>query len=269
MAQQINIDAILKERAAKKYRFIPRFIIQYLERILHQDEINGFLKKNDHLNSIEFSQAIIDEFRIQVNVSGLDKIPKSDGCIVVCNHPLGGLDAMALVPHLAKVRKDIRYIVNDLLLNIDPLKELFVGVNKTGASGRNSLRKVEELFGSDKMVVLFPSGMVSRCINGKVQDLPWQKTFFTKAMKYKKPIIPIYINGELSPFFYRLSKVRKLLGIKMNIEMLYLANELFKQKDRKINFVVGSPIIVHSPTQYLSVVEGVQSIREELYNLAN
>lgn len=268
MAQQIDIENLLKERAAKKYKLIPKFLIRYFKKIIRQEEINDFLMQNDGKNYLEFSKAVIDQFKVEVTVNGLENIPKEGGCIAVCNHPLGGLDAMALVPYLSEVRTDFRYIVNDILLKIEALKDIFIGVNKTGTSSRDSLKKVEQLFASDSLIVLFPSGMVSRKINGKVQDLKWQKTFMTKALKYNQPILPIHITGRLSKFFYRISRLRKFLGLKVNIEMIYLANELYKQTGQKISFTIGKPIYTDSLPSNLSVDESVQLIRNELYNLA-
>jgi putative hemolysin len=268
MAQQINIEALLKERLPKHYKLIPKFVISYLKRILCQEKINKFLLKHDGLSSVEFSQAVVDEFRVDLTISGLENIPKKGGCIAICNHPLGGLDAMALVPQLHKIRPDYKYIVNDILLNINSLKDIFIGVNKTGSSSRKSLEGVEKLFASDRLIVLFPSGMVSRKINGKVQDLKWHRTFFNKALKYDHPVVPIHISGRLSSFFYGLSKLRMFLGVKVNIEMMYLANELFKQSGQKVHFTIGKPIVVKELPQDLSVEERVGLIRNDLYKLA-
>ncbi len=138
-----------------------------------------------------------------------------------------------------------------------------------GRSPRESLRKVEELFSSEKLVMLFPAGLVSRKINGVVSDLPWQKTFVTKARRDNHPVVPNYIEGELSPFFYRLSNWRKRLGIKANLEILYLANEMYKQKGRRIKYVVGKAI---SPNQWENTMndrEVCKAVRKELYKLAD
>ena len=268
MPQEINIRKLIKERAPKVYQFIPGFVFRYLERIVHQEEVNNFMVEHQDKDAIDFAKSVKEKFEVNLTVIGLENIPKTGGCIVICNHPLGGLDAMALVPELAKVRQDIKYIVNDLLLNIEPLKPIFIGVNKTGVNSRESLQEVEQLFATDQLIVLFPSGLVSRRINGKILDLPWKKTFVTKAAKYNLPILPIHIEGGLSSFFYRLSNIRKCLRLKVNIEMLYLANELFKQKGKKVTFTIGKSQLLKDLPLELGLQQKVHYFREELYKLA-
>jgi putative hemolysin len=199
---------------------------------------------------------------------GLENIPKEGGCIAVSNHPLGGLDAMAIVPEIQNIRTDLKYIVNDILLHITQLNDIFTGVNKVGTSSRESLRKVEALFASEKLIMIFPSGLVSRRIEGKIIDLKWQKSFVSRAKKYDHPIIPIYTEGRLSNWFYSLSNIRKRLGIKANIEMLYLADEMFKQRGRTIRYRIGKPIFVNQLDTSWTNDEICSYVRKELYNLA-
>jgi hypothetical protein len=85
--------------------------------------------------------------------------------------------------------------------------------------------------------------MVSRIHEGIIQDFEWKKTFMTYGRSLNRPIVPIFISGQLSPFFYRLFKLRKWLGIKANLEMFYLADEMLKQKNKTIRYTVGEPIL--------------------------
>ena len=175
-------------------------------------------------------------------MSGLENVPKSGKSIFVVNHPLGGMDAMAIVHTLKEIRPDIKFIVNDILMNLENLKSLFVGVNKVGVSSKQALQKVNDLFASDQAVFLFPAGLVSRRKQGVVKDLEWKKAFIKQAKRNQTDVIPVFIDGELSNWFYNLSNFRSKLGIGANIEMLYLADELYKQKGRKIPLIFGEPI---------------------------
>ncbi|MEZ4890875.1 MAG: 1-acyl-sn-glycerol-3-phosphate acyltransferase [Crocinitomicaceae bacterium] len=173
MKQQkfIDIQKLVASKSPKLAKFIPGFVYSYLKRILHQDEINAFMAKNEHLENEEFCSAVITQFNIQVEGKNLESIPNSGGVILVMNHPLGGMDAMALVHLLKNKRRDIKFIVNDLLLNLTPIKGLFVGVNKHGANSRKLPEQMEELFSSEQLIGIFPAGLVSRKKKGKVEDL--------------------------------------------------------------------------------------------------
>ena len=164
----IDIEKVIKSKNPKLLKWLPKFILSYLKRILHQEEINRILAENKNLFNYDFARDIIKRFNVKVNAYGLENIPKDGGYIFASNHPLGGMDAMAIVTEVNPIRDDIKFIVNDLLLNLSNLKGMFVGVDKHGANAKESLQKVNELFSSDKAVFLFPAGLVSRKKKGKV-----------------------------------------------------------------------------------------------------
>jgi putative hemolysin len=242
----IDIDRIIQNKNPRLYRWLPAFCIRYLKKIIHQDEINQIIKENIHLLDEDFCKDIVKRFGMDLKVHGLHHIPPHESCIFVSNHPLGGIDALAIVSVVSSIRNDIRFIVNDLLLHLKSLSNMFVGVNKHGRSPRQAMEGVNELFMGHKAIFIFPAGMVSRWINGKVDDLEWKKTFVTQALKHNKKVIPVHISGALSPFFYRLHRLRSLLGIKINIEMLYLVDEMFKQKGKTIHLYFGKPIVCNT-----------------------
>jgi 1-acyl-sn-glycerol-3-phosphate acyltransferase len=242
MKKFIDVDKILEDKSPRLAKWLPKFLVRYLKRILHQNEINQILEDNRDKNDYEFCVEILKNFNIKVESQGLENIPKSGGAIFVCNHPLGGMDALAIIQEVNKVRSDIKFVVNDILLNLKNLSGLFVGVNKHGTNTKQSIIELNNLFGSDQAVFVFPAGLVSRKKNNNIEDLEWKKTFVTRAKKFKRNVIPVYIDGELSKFFYRLSNIRKKIGVKANIEMLYLVNETFKQKNKKYIIKYGAPI---------------------------
>ena len=209
---------------------MPGFIISYLKRVAHQEDINDFIRRHGHRQEFDFVDAIIDEFGAHVKVAGIENIPKTGGCIFAANHPLGGLDAMALVQIVGRTRKDIRFIVNDILLQLKNLKGIFIGVNKHGKNTPDIYANLDELYASGSGVLIFPAGLVSRKRDGKIRDLEWRKSFITKARKNELDVIPVFIKGKNSEFFYNLARFRERIGIKANIEMLYLADEMYRQK---------------------------------------
>ncbi|MES2589978.1 MAG: 1-acyl-sn-glycerol-3-phosphate acyltransferase [Bacteroidota bacterium] len=263
----IDIRKIIGNRNPKLLKWLPGFIIRYLERILHQEEINDFIIKHGHEKNHEICTSFINYLNIKVEIEGLENIPQTGGATFAMNHPLGGIDAIALLSSFESHRNDMKFIVNDLLLHIEPLKGLFVGVNKHGKSKEGTHQKIDDLFASGDIVCIFPAGMVSRKIKGKVRDLPWKKTFVTLSKKNNIPIIPIHISGKLSNFFYNLAKIRTFLGIKVNFEMLYLANEMFKQRNTTMKFTIGKPIMPSELNDSKNYNEWANFVREELYKL--
>lgn len=263
----IDIEDLIRSKSHKLYRFLPGFILRYLKKILHEDDVNEFISEHRNDSPIEFCLSVMEKFNIDLEYEGLENIPAEGGAVIAMNHPWGGMDAMALVAVIHKKRPDVKFIVNDILLHLDNLRPIFVGVNKLGKNGSRDLKTVSETFAGEDLLCVFPAGLVSRKIDGQVMDLEWKKTFVTRSIKYNKPIIPTYIDGELSSFFYRLSNFRKKLGIKANIEMLYLVNELYKQHDEKIKIKFGAPIQARQLDNSKTHLEWAQEIKRKVYQL--
>lgn len=271
MAEQkfIDVKKIIQSKNPTAYRWIPGFLIRYIERILHQKEINQFLidHKNDY--NIDFCHEVIKMLNVQIDFQGLEKIPKTGKIVLAMNHPLGGMDAMALSSALKGHREDLKFIVNDILLNLKNLNGIFLGVNKHGKNGLSVKSQLEDLFSKDDAVCIFPAGLVSRKIDGRVMDLEWKKTFIAMSKEHQRTIIPIYIGGHLSNFFYRLSNFRKKIGIKANIEMLYLSNEFFKLRNKHIRIIVGDPIPFDSLPKELTERKQAEWVKQKVYELRN
>ena len=263
----IDVEKIIESKNTTMAKLLPNFILNYLKRIIHEDEINTFIRTNGHLKNHEFVGAVFKEMGARIHVRGIENIPLTGGCIIAANHPLGGLDGIGLMKAVGERRKDIRFFVNDILLNLQNFGELFVGVNKHGKNAKENLRLMDEVFASDNCVLFFPAGLVSRRQDGVIRDLEWQKSFINKAVSYNKPIIPAYIGGQNSNFFYNLANWRKRLGIKGNIEMLYLADEMYNQKNQTIEVIFGEPIQPNHFTKNINLADWAQKLKEHVYNL--
>jgi putative hemolysin len=263
----IDVERLIAEKNPKALKWTPKFLMNYLKRKMHQDEINRVLEENKHLHDYEFCNEIINRFEINVVNAGIGNIPISGGAIFVVNHPLGGMDALSIIHSIGNHRKDVKFIVNDLLLSLKNLSGIFAGVNKHGTNSKQSLQDLEELFASDQAIFIFPAGLVSRRSKKKVVDLEWKKAFVSRSKKYNKPVIPVHLDGELTKFFYNLANFRTKIGIKMNIEMLYLADELFKQKNATIRITYGKPIDPVTFDASKKDVEWAQWVKEQVYML--
>ncbi|UCS95897.1 1-acyl-sn-glycerol-3-phosphate acyltransferase [Echinicola marina] len=247
---------------------MPGFVLSYIRRIAHEDEINQIMGKLGHLQGLDFVNGLIDEFGVKIELKGAENIPLKDSVIFASNHPLGGLDGIAFMYALGKYREDLRFLVNDILTNIKNFEPLFVPVNKHGAHGRSAARLIEETYGGKEAVLVFPAGLVSRKQGGEIKDLEWKKSFIAKAKKYKKDIVPVYIEGENSSFFYNLALIRKKLGVKANIEMLYLADEMFGQKNKKVTIHVGKPISYKYFDDSKSEKYWAEELKNTVYSIA-
>ncbi len=246
---------------------MPRFLIRYLKRKIHQKESNEVIATNEGKNGYEFSKYIIDYLDIKVEVRGLENLPKEGGAIMAVNHPLGGMDALAIIQEVYTIRKDLKFVVNDLLLQLENLKDLFVGVNKHGANSKEALQRLNAVYGSDQLVFVFPAGLVSRKKKRKVRDLEWKKTFITRSRNFGKKVVPVHLDGELSRFFYRLANFRKRIGIKANLEMFYLVDELFKQSGKTLVITFGEAIESTTFDNSKKDVEWAAWVKEKVYNL--
>ncbi len=243
---KIDIDKVLSDKAGKKARYVPKFVRSWLKRIVHQDEINDFLAQVGDMQGVPWLDAVMDFLDDRLEVDGLDLLPDdADGSrfTFVSNHPLGGPDGIAIGQLLGhRYNGRIRYLVNDLLMNLHGLAPLCVPINKTGKQSRDLPRMVEAAFQSDNHVIMFPAGLCSRREKGVIHDLPWNKTFITKSIETHRDVVPIYFEGNNSDRFYRWATIGKKLGLKFNIAMLFLADETFRNRHKTFRVRIGKPI---------------------------
>lgn len=256
----IDVEKVLKTKAKTLYKFLPRFAINWLKRKLHEEEINIGMVHLSKFYGLDFNTEVLKFLDVKIEVHGTENLPKSGGVIIASNHPLGGMDGIALIKAIGDIRGDVKFIVNDILKNIKNYGEVFVGVNKVGGQSRNSLQFVEQIYATDAAILIFPAGLVSRKFPEGIRDLEWNKSFINKSIKYNKPIVPVFIEGQNSNFFYNFAKWRKRLGIKANIEMLFLPDEMFKQKGNTIKIHFGKIIepslfyATHTPQQWTNIM---------------
>jgi putative hemolysin len=263
----IDIRNLIKSKNPKLAKWLPGFIINYLRKILHEDEVNEFIYKNKDVRDIEFCSNVVKYLNMDVEIQNKERIPQEGKVVIAMNHPLGGMDAMTLVHCLKGHREDLKFIVNDILLNIKSLQGIFVGVDKHGKNGLSTKKQLENLFQLDEAICVFPAGLVSREIDGEIMDLEWKKTFISLSKPEQRTIIPVYIDGKLSKSFYRIARIRKKIGIKVNIEMLYLSDELFKLRNKQIRIIVGEPIPYNSLPNDLSPRKQAEYIKSKVYAL--
>ena len=264
---QLDVDKILADKNPKIHRVLPRFVIRYLKRIVHQDDINEILRNFSDLRGAAFNDAALGFMGIKYRAHGVENLPKGGRNIFVSNHPLGGLDGMVFMSELSKHFPAIKFPVNDILLYIENYGDIFLPVNKVGSFGREAAQLMEEAYASDYQLLNFPAGICSRKIKGVITDLPWQKSFIVKAVQHQRDIVPCYFAGRNSSFFYNLANFRTFIGLKMNLEMLYLVDEMFKQNGKDIDVYFGEPIPWQTFDKSMKPQEWADMVREKTYKL--
>ena len=265
----IDIDKILRSRLGSKARWVPGFAVNWLKRITHEDDNNRFLWEARDLKGTPWLEACLKYLDASVDVEGMENLPaKDDGRLYtfVSNHPMGGIDGVALGSIIGRHYDDrFRYLVNDLLMNLPGLAPLCIPINKTGSQSRDFPRIVEAGFKSDYHILLFPAGLCSRRRNGEIRDLPWKKTFITKSVETHRDVVPIHFGGRNSDFFYRLSNISDRYVKKVNIAMLFLVDEMYKNRGNTFPVKIGKPI----PWQTFDKSKTPAQWAEEVSSLVN
>lgn len=243
---RIDIDEVLRQRLPRHYRYIPRWVINRLADVICQDRLNYLLERNASRQGADFAESIVKDLGVTYDIRGERPAPSHRRVIFVSNHPLGGLDGLVL----ATVAKGIyggvtpaKFVVNDLLNFVEPLRPIFLGVNKHGAQSREKVEDIDSAFAEDIPIVMFPAGLVSRMgSDGSIADLEWRKMSVVKAISSHRDIIPVHFSGENSKFFYKFARLRTQLGLRLNIEMVRLPKEVFLSEGAHFTITFGKPI---------------------------
>ena len=269
----IDLRKIFTAKVPKLMKWMPGWLFRRIQKLLHEADINEILTKYGHLKGVDFINALIADFNVELELNGVDNLMASDRVLVASNHPLGGLDGIALIAAVGNHRGETLTPVNDFLMFVKPLEPIFIPVNKVGSATANreeNIRLFNETFASDATICYFPFGLCSRKTDdGKIQDLDWKKTFLTKSKAYQRDIVPVHIEGRNSNFFYNLARWRKKLKIKVNIEMAFLVDEFFKQRNKKLTISFGKPIPYQTFDRRFTDAQWAEKLRAFSYQLGN
>lgn len=268
----IDIKRILKDKMGSKARFVPCFLVAWLKKIIHEDEVNRFLWENRNLKGTEWLTACVQYLDMTLDIVGAENLPdKNDGKLYtfVSNHPLGGQDGVSLGSIIGRhYDGKFRYLVNDLLLNLPGLKPVSIGINKTGKQSRDFPRLVEAGFNSDNHLLMFPAGLNSRRINGEIHDLPWKKTFITKSVETHRDVVPIHFSGQNSKRFYRIAKFSDRY-LPFNLAMLFLVDEMYRNVGKTFRITIGKPIPWQTFNKTKTPMEWANFVEERVYALSS
>lgn len=263
----IDIEKAIHSKNPKLLKWMPGFLLNYIKRVTHEKWLNSVLNKHLELKGLDFVNALIHEFEIEVKLIGEVNIPLEGGFILAANHPLGGMDGIALMHAIGRIRPDIRFLVNDLLMSFDNFQPIFVPVNTLGKNSLNASLRIEEAYANKHPVLIFPAGLVSRKQEGGVKDLTWKKSFISKSKKHQLDVLPCHIGGKNSEFFYNLANWRKKIGVKANLEMFWLVDEMYKQRGKKVEITVGNPVSYQKFNSEKSDAKWAEYMKDLVYKL--
>ncbi len=263
----IDVEKVIGAKSPRLLKALPHFVIRYLKRIIHQDEINGILSQYGQKQGVEFIDAVLRLMEVTYQVEGIENISSEGRYLFTSNHPLGGLDGIILIHLLGQKYPEVKFPVNDLLMHLTQLQSVFIPVNKHGAQTSQNARVLEQAYASNTQILYFPAGLCSRKQQGKIKDLEWKKSFITKAVLHHRDVVPVFFSGRNSNFFYNLARIRGFFGIKANIEMLYLVDEMFKQKGKNITVKIGKPILYQYFDNSRTPRDWANWVKERVYEM--
>ena len=265
--QILDLEQVIRSKAGDKARYIPRFVMNWIKKFMHLDFINDYLKEG--YVGVDFCVNAIEYLGVELEVKGLENLPKDGRTYTfVSNHPLGAIDGVTLGAVIGnEYNGKIKYFLNDLLMNLKGLAPLGIPVNKFGGQARNLSTLVKEAYTSENQVLVFPAGLCSRKIDGKIQDIKWSKAFVKYSRETGRDIVPVYFEGENSKRFYRIASLQKKLGLKFNFAMMLLPSEMYRSKGRKYRVTIGKQISILSFDKTRSDNECAQIVRNKVYEL--
>ena len=250
---------------------MPAFVVGWLERLVHQRELNEVLSTAWPREGWEFAEAAAEYYDLKIITEGMERLPEGGRFIFASNHPLGGLDGISLIAVLGKRygNENFRFLVNDMLMNVEPLRNVFLPINKYGSQGRAAAKAINDTYASDAQMAIFPAGLVSRLQKGEIKDLQWQKAFVAKAIEFDRTIVPVHFLAYNSRRFYKIAQWRKKLGIKFNLEQILLPGEMSKSRGKTFRIVFGDPI-APSDLSKLGKTPGAiaEAMKERVYSLS-
>ena len=259
----VDIRRLLEEKNARLARRLPQFVYRYLTRILHVPEVNATLRAGKGLDGQAFARHILQEFEVRYTTHGLEQLRADERYLFVSNHPLGGLDGVVLIDAIGQGLGKVYFPVNDLLMILPQFRDIFLPINKHGSQSQDAAKRLNEAYAGNAQILYFPAGLCSRRGWHGIRDLEWKPNFVGKALEYHRTVVPIHFGGRNSNFFYNLALARKWLHIGANIEMLYLVDEMYRQREVHLELRIGTPIL---PEELPALGKSRKEIAEELRN---
>lgn len=256
---EIDIEQVIRSRFPKA----PRLLMRLIKRLIRQDFLNGYFRLG--YTGIEFCHEALKYLNISLEVEG--QIPDGGPYTFVSNHPLGGIDGLALLDLIGSDGRDVKLLGNDFLAVIKGLAPMIVPISKVGMQSRSLKSNIDQAFGSDVNMLVCPAGKVSRKTGGVIQDQRWAKTFLQKSIETRRDIVPMHFIGENSRRFYRIGRMEKFFHLRFPLGMLFLPDEMYRAQGSTYRVIIGQPISYKTFDSSRSLNDWAQDIRKTVYEL--
>lgn len=263
----LDLNKVLGPKLSKK---LPGFVKRFIARRLHVKEVNDCVMHAEHYAGVGFFDESLKYVGITYRVRGEENIDLSKKYIYVCNHPLGGPEALIIGSIFRRMYGDgFTVPSNQILYNLKPLQEFFVPVSVGGKQGRDIAEKVALMFESGRQVLVFPAGLCARTFKGVVTEMPWKKMFVAQSRKYQRDVVPVHISGHNSKWYFFLSWLSRTLKLKFNLGMIFLVDELFKQRGNEFVITFGKPIEYDRFDKTKTDLQWADEVKNIVKNLAS
>lgn len=234
----LSFEQTLTERMPwlAQHPLIRRQVAGMLGRLADEDGFNRTLNAIGEAEGFDFVERTLDLLGVSyyANPRERENIPVEGGVLIVANHPLGMVDALALVQLVGSVRSDVRILANDWLMAIPQLHKLLLPVDVFGKGAASRMRDIYRALDNGEALIVFPAGEVSRMRPDGVRDGRWSDGFARLALRTRTPVLPIHVAARNSAMFYGLSMLAKPLSTAM------LPREAISPVSRRIGFSVGA-----------------------------
>lgn len=171
-----------------------------------------------------------------------ERLPPTGRCVIVCNHPTGIADGVAVYDLLKTVRNDAIFFANADALRVCPgFAETLIPVEwvqdkRSLEKTKLTLRAANEAFARERAVVIFPAGRLARRIEGRIQDPEWEPSAVSLARRHKAPVVPIHVAGPYPFLFHTFAALSKELSD------ITLFHELLNKAGQTFTLTIGNPI---------------------------
>ncbi len=224
-----DLRRILSERNPRLLNRLPPGVLALARSLTHEHLVNAVLTARSGLEAAEFCEYVLRRLEITLKLENSRYLEDAERPVICANHPSGGLEGVALIAAILRIRGSCRVPANDLLATVEPLGPLIVGVNRARPSVAD-MRELSAAYQGNEPMLIFPAGVTARVYGGVLREYPWETSFVTRARRADRDIVPVWVSGRNSRHFYLIHRIRRVLGIGFNLEMGLLVDELLRRR---------------------------------------
>jgi putative hemolysin len=239
-----RLDPLIAERAPWLARggLASGLARPLLDRMLSYPQTLALAETLEPLDREDVLATVAAVVARDVEVAGLEHLPRNGPAIVVANHPTGIADGIVLHHVLAPLRPDLYIYTNrDVLRVLPQLADLVAPVEwrpekRSHAKARETMEFTLQAIEDGRLGVIFPSGRLAKRHGLRLVERPWMATAATLARKHALPVIPLHISARNSALFYLFDLIHPTL------RDITLFHEVLNKGRQPFRVTLGKPI---------------------------